>query len=74
MQILGTDNTGVIGKAIFYKGIDVNNIYISNNCFNNNFYAGYYGTTTGEENDTNKYRHKLLNKSVNFGMSSCMSV
>jgi len=40
MQILGTDNTGSIGKAIFYKGIDVGNINISNNCFSNNNYAG----------------------------------
>ena len=29
-------------------------------------YTGFYGTT-GQENDTTKYRHKLLNDSVNFG-------
>ena len=29
-------------------------------------YTGFFGTT-GQENDTTKYRHKLLNNSVNFG-------
>jgi hypothetical protein len=66
MQILGSDNTGVIGKAMFYKGIDVNNIYISNNCFSSNIYAGYYGSL-GQEYDTTKYRHKLLNNYVTSG-------
>ena len=50
MQILGSDNTGVIGKAIFYKGVYVSNIYISNNCFSSNNYAGFFGSL-GQEND-----------------------
>ena len=31
-----------------------------------NIYTGFYGTA-GQENDTSKYRHKLLNNSVTFG-------
>ena len=31
-----------------------------------NLYTGFYGTT-GQETDTTKYRHKLLNNSVTFG-------
>ena len=30
-------------------------------------YAGFFGAIGEEENDTTKYRHKLLNNSVTFG-------
>ena len=53
-------------ELFFYKGIDVTNIYINNNGYSDDFYAGFYGTTN-QVNDPTKYRHKLLANSVTFG-------